>query len=238
MSVFTKMPFIKFRKNLIVNFGLGGPNFTDFFKSISGWHWTMCVQEHWNNVYGSSERKKGGCIRIWCKFNSGSRRNTVIFMFIHCIGDRNKKCVINVQPSKSISPKWPKCLVEVSAFRIYWNCRNRRIHLKLMHIRVFPQINYFLPYTGNNLQQFKYDLNDFLSIQDYCITLTTRNSIQINTSRQCMLKLTHVSHVFMVHTESSIFVSDVLTLYAHWLVPTSKVIMLYIWLPKTDLVTA
>ena len=78
------------------------------------------------------------------------------------------------------------------------------------------------------------------TIQDYCITLTTRNSTQINTSRQCMLKLTcvstdwHVSHVFMVHTGSSIFVSDVLTLYAHWLVPTSKVIMLYIWLPKTE----
>ena len=78
------------------------------------------------------------------------------------------------------------------------------------------------------------------SLQDYCITLTTRNSIQINTSRQYMLKLTrvstdwHVSHVFMVHTESSIFVSDVLTLYAHWLVSTSKVITLYIWLPKTE----
>ena len=78
------------------------------------------------------------------------------------------------------------------------------------------------------------------SIQDYCITLTTRNSTQINTSRQCMLKLAristdwHVSNVFMVHTESSIFVSDVLALYAHWLVPTLKVIMLYIWLPKTE----
>ena len=44
----------------------------------------------------------------------------------------------------------------------------------------------------------------------------------------------HVSHVFMVHTESSIFVSDVLTFYAHWLVSTSKVITLYIWLPKTE----
>ena len=31
------------------------------------------------------------------------------------------------------------------------------------------------------------------TIQDYCITLTTRNSTQINTSRQCMLKLTRVS---------------------------------------------
>ena len=37
--------------------------------------------------------------------------------------------------------------------------------------------------------------------QDYCITLTTRHSTQINTSRQCMLKLTcvstdwHISHV-------------------------------------------
>ena len=44
----------------------------------------------------------------------------------------------------------------------------------------------------------------------------------------------HVSLVFMVHTESFIFVSVVLTLYAHWLVPTSKVITLYIWLPKTE----
>ena len=46
--------------------------------------------------------------------------------------------------------------------------------------------------------------NSYISIQDYCITLTTRNSTQINTSWQCMLKLTrvstdwHVSHVFMV----------------------------------------
>ena len=45
----------------------------------------------------------------------------------------------------------------------------------------------------------------------------------------------HISHVFMVHTESSIFVSDVLTHYAHWLVPTLKIITLYIWLPKTEL---
>ena len=44
----------------------------------------------------------------------------------------------------------------------------------------------------------------------------------------------HISHVFMVHTESSIFVSDVLTLYAHWLILTLKVITLYIWLPKTE----
>ena len=31
------------------------------------------------------------------------------------------------------------------------------------------------------------------SIQDYCITLTTPNSTQINTSRQCMLKSIHVT---------------------------------------------
>ena len=31
------------------------------------------------------------------------------------------------------------------------------------------------------------------SIQDYCITLTTGNSTQINTSRQCMLKSIHIT---------------------------------------------
>ena len=76
-----------------------------------------------------------------------------------------------------------------------------------------------------------------VSIQDYCITLTTQNFTQINTSWQCMLKLIHVSmdwhisHHFVVHTKSSIFVSDVRTLCVHWLIPTSKIITLYIWLP-------
>ena len=48
--------------------------------------------------------------------------------------------------------------------------------------------------------------------------MTTPNSTQMNTSRQCMLKLIHVttdwhlSHRFMVHTKSFIFVSNVVTL--------------------------
>ena len=79
------------------------------------------------------------------------------------------------------------------------------------------------------------------SIQDYCITLTTPNSTQINTSRQCMLKSIHVttnwhlSHRFMVHTKSFIFVSNVVTLCVRWLISTSKVIMFCIWLPKLNL---
>ena len=42
-------------------------------------------------------------------------------------------------------------------------------------------------------EQFADDLWVVTAIQDYCITLTTRNSTQINTSRQCMLKLIRVN---------------------------------------------
>ena len=77
-------------------------------------------------------------------------------------------------------------------------------------------------------------------IQDYCITLTTPNSTQINTSRQCMFKSIHVTtdwhlaHRFMVHTKSSIFVSNIVTLCVRWLVSTSKLITCCIWLPQIE----
>ena len=44
----------------------------------------------------------------------------------------------------------------------------------------------------------------------------------------------HISHVFMVHTKCSIFVSDVVILHIHWLVSTSKVITLCIWHAKME----
>ena len=78
------------------------------------------------------------------------------------------------------------------------------------------------------------------TIQDYCITLTTQNSTQINTSRQCMFKAIHVTmdwhlgHRFMVHTKSFIFVSNVVTICVCWLISTLKVITFYIWLPQIE----
>ena len=44
----------------------------------------------------------------------------------------------------------------------------------------------------------------------------------------------HLSHHFMVHTKSFIFVSNVVTLCVHWLISTSKVIRFRIWLPQIE----
>ena len=88
-----------------------------------------------------------------------------------------------------------------------------------MKIRKFNEIK---PYDTGLLHHFHFTLQGL-----YCEDISW---ILLFTHQHGLTRFTcfHGTH------RKFYFVSDVLTLYAHWLVPTSKVIMLYIWLPKTE----